>query len=64
MDCLKKAIFKISPNLKLKTLEKLRERIVDLYKTYKEPELDKDGKLINKKIRKLNNPDKSMLDVD
>lgn len=52
MDCLKKAIFNISPMLKLKTLEKLRDRIVDLYKTYKEPELDKDGKLINKKIRK------------
>jgi hypothetical protein len=57
MDCLKKAIFKISPNLKLKTLEKLRERIVDLYKTYKEPELDKDGKLMNKKIRKFKDPE-------
>jgi len=38
--------------LKLKTLEHLKERIEELYKTYVEPELDKDGKLINKKIRK------------
>ena len=40
-------------------LENLKERIEELYKTYKEPELDKDGKLINKKIRKLkkNNED-------
>lgn len=64
MDCLKNAIFKISPNLKLKTLEKLRERIVDLYKTYKEPELDKDGKLINKKIRKLNKIENSDMNVE
>ena len=54
MDALKEAIFQISPQLKLKTLESLKERIEELYKTYKEPELDKDGKLINKKIRKLN----------
>ena len=33
-------------------LEKLRNRLVDIYKTYKEPELDKDGKLINKKIKR------------
>ena len=33
-------------------LEHLKERIEELYKTYVEPELDKDGKLINKKIRK------------
>ena len=52
MDALKKAIFQISPKLKLKTLEHLKERIEELYKTYVEPELDKDGKLINKKIRK------------
>ena len=49
MDCLKRAIFQITPNLKLKTLERLRETIVDLYKTYKEPELDAHGKLKNRK---------------
>ena len=53
MDALKQAIFQISPKLKLKTLERLKERIEELYKTYNEPELDKDGKLINKKIRKM-----------
>ena len=42
----------ISPKLKLTVLEQLKERMEELYKTYKEPELDKDGKLINKKIRK------------
>ena len=42
-------------------LESLKERIEELYKTYKEPELDKDGKLINKKIRKMKkNNDESM----
>jgi hypothetical protein len=39
--------------LDLKTLEFLKERIVDLFKTYEEPELDKDGKIINKKINKM-----------
>ena len=53
MDALKDAIYQISPKLKLKTLERLKERIEELYKTYSEPELDKDGKLINKKIRKM-----------
>jgi len=36
-------------------MDKLRGRIEDLYKTYTEPEFDKDGKLINKKIKKRNN---------
>lgn len=53
MNALMGAIFQISPKLKLTTLESLKERIEELYKTYKEPELDKDGKLINKKIRKM-----------
>jgi hypothetical protein len=39
----------------LKTLERLKERIEELYKTYNEPELDENGKLINKKIRKREN---------
>lgn len=55
MDALKTAIFEISPKLKLKTLERLKERIEELYKTYNEPELDENGKLINKKIRKREN---------
>jgi hypothetical protein len=37
MQVLKDAIFSISPNLPLKTLDRLRERIVNLYKTYEEP---------------------------
>ena len=53
MKCLKEAIFMISPKLKLTVLEQLKERMEELYKTYKEPELDKDGKLINKKLRKM-----------
>jgi hypothetical protein len=52
MKVLKDAIFSISPNLKLNVLDKLRDRIVDLYKTYEEPEFDKDGKFINKKPKK------------
>lgn len=52
MQVLKDAIYSISPNLNLKTLDKLRDRIVDLYKMYQEPELDKDGKLLNKKPKK------------
>lgn len=49
-------------------LERLKERMEELYKTYKEPEVDKDGKLINKKLRKMKNPDdqmsKSAADID
>lgn len=49
---LKDAVFSISPNLPLKMLESLKDRTVDLYKTYEEPELDKEGKLLNKKMKK------------
>ena len=52
MKVLKDAVFSMSPKLPLKTLEALKDRTVDLYKTYEEPELDKDGKLINKKMKK------------
>ena len=52
MKVLKQAIYKISPGLNLKTLDKLRDRIVDMYKLYEEPEFDKDGKFINKKPKK------------
>lgn len=52
MAVLKESIFKITPNLELRTLEFLKARIVDLYKTYEEPEFDKDGKFIPKKISK------------
>ena len=43
----------ISPKLKLNVLDALKERMDELYKTYKEPEVDKDGNLINKKPRKM-----------
>ena len=49
---MKDAIFTMTPKLPLKELESLRERSVDLYKTYEEPELDQDGKLVNKKMKK------------
>ena len=52
MQVLKENIFKITPNLELRTLEFLKQRIVDLYKTYEEPEFDKDGKFIPKQIKK------------
>lgn len=51
MKVLKDAIFAISPHLNLKTLDKMRDKIVNLYKTYEEPEFDKEGKFINKKIK-------------
>ena len=40
---------------------RLRERIEILFKTYEEPEFDKDNKLINKKLKKniLNDLDDS-----
>lgn len=53
MNVLKENIFKITPNLELRTLEMLKKRIVDLYKTYQEPEFDKDGKFISKKIQNM-----------
>jgi hypothetical protein len=33
-------------------MDKLRGRIEDLYKTYTEPEFDKEGKFIPKRIKK------------
>lgn len=46
---LKDAIFKITPNLELKKLEFLRQRIEQSFKTYSEPEFGPDGKFISKK---------------
>jgi hypothetical protein len=55
MKVLQDAIYKITPNLKSKDMDALRARIENLYKeTWKEPEFDKDGKLISKKIKKRN----------
>ena len=54
MNVLTTAIYNITPNLKTKDMDALRARIENLYKTYKEPEFDKDGKLIVKKIKKRN----------
>ena len=54
MKVLMDGIFKVTPNLDLKTLTHLRERIEILYKTYEEPEFDADGKLIMKKMKSIN----------
>jgi hypothetical protein len=43
MKVLTEAIYKITPRLKSKEMDMLRGRIENLYKTYKEPEFDKDG---------------------
>lgn len=51
MNILKDAIFQLSGKLNLRTLEKLRERNIHLCKTYEEPEFDKDGNFINKKLK-------------
>jgi hypothetical protein len=37
MKVLKDAIFKLTPQLELRTLERLRERIIGLHKTFEEP---------------------------
>lgn len=52
MDVLKDAIFSMSPNLELKKLDFLRGRIEEMYKTYEEPEFDKEGNYISKKVKK------------
>ena len=52
MKVLKDAVFSLTPKLELKLLEKLKGRIVDLCKTYEEPEFDKEGKFISKRITK------------
>lgn len=54
MKVLTEAIYKITPNLKTKEMDALRNRVEILYKTYKEPEFDKDGKLISRQIKKRN----------
>lgn len=51
IKALQEQIFMISPNMDLKLMEKLRNRTINLFKTYEEPELDADGKIINKKIK-------------
>jgi len=47
MKVVKDAIFKITPNLELRTMERLKDRVVDICKHYHEPEFDKDGKFIS-----------------
>lgn len=51
IQALKEQIFAITPNMDLKLMEKLRNSSINLFKTYKEPELDEDGKLVNKVIK-------------
>jgi len=53
MKVLKESIYAVSNKIKdLSTLEKLKERISHLCKTYEEPEFDPNGKFISKKIKK------------
>mmetsp|Transcript_9677 Transcript_9677/g.14725 ORF Transcript_9677/g.14725 Transcript_9677/m.14725 type:complete len:324 (+) Transcript_9677:273-1244(+) len=54
MQVLKEGIYQITPNLEFKMMNELRERIENLFKTYEEPELDSEGKLIVKKIKNKN----------
>jgi len=42
----------MTPKLELKMLERFKSRIVDKIKTYEEPEFDKDGKFISKRVTK------------
>lgn len=53
LKVLKDAIYTITPNLELKKLEQLKHRIEEQYKSYQEPEFDKDGKFISKKKVKV-----------
>ena len=66
MKVLKDGIYQVTPNLQLRKLDSLKERIIDLFKTYQEPEFDKNGKFIPKKIRKAyvnNDEDKDEQDI-
>jgi hypothetical protein len=51
MTVLKDAIYQLTPQLDLKKMEFLKHRIEELYKSYEEPEFDKDGKFISKRIK-------------
>lgn len=53
MKCLQEAIFAISPHLDYKILNKIKDRITNLCKTYEEPEFDANGKFISKRIKKV-----------
>ena len=52
MKVLKDAVYSLSPKLELKKLDFLKERVIDSYKTYEEPEFDKEGKFVSKQIMK------------
>ena len=54
MKVLKESIYKVSNKIEdLRTLDKLKQRIEHLCKTYEEPEFDQQtGKFISKKIKK------------
>lgn len=64
MNVLTEAIFKITPNLKTKDMDALRARIENLYKSYQEPEFDKNGNLISKKLTKRINKDDENQDLN
>jgi hypothetical protein len=49
MQVLKDAIFELSPKLELKKLDELQDRTINLFKTFREPEFDKDGIFIPSK---------------
>lgn len=60
MTVLKDAIYQLTPQLDLKKMEFLKQRIEELYKSYEEPEFDKDGKFISKRVKKVH----QMVDAD
>ena len=65
IQVLKDSILKISPNLDYRKMEKLREKITNIFKVpYEEPEFDKENKFISKKILKKLKMNNTEMGVD
>ena len=56
MTVLQDAMFKLLPKLPLKEQDKLKNRLSNYLKTYEDPEIDENGKIVKKaKIEESNN---------
>ena len=67
MQVLKDNIFKITPNLDLKRLDLLKERIEEQFKNYQEPEFDQNGRFIPKRKnlqKQINENNIDQVDID
>lgn len=63
MDVLRETVLKLMPNLPISVTDKMRNKLINYVKTYAEPEIDEDGKLLAK-IKENNNNERKSSNIE